>query len=847
MLLAALAISTFAALQPASGVSLRNYAVIDAIPNPVGVGEDVLIRTGILRPLGSVLLGWEGVTVTVTKPDNTTQTLGPFRTDSTGVTFTRFVPDRVGTYKFQTHFPQQNATSSWNDAESGGRINAGDVMLAADSEVLELVVNSEPSQFYPGHALPTEYWSRPIDPQLREWFSVSGNWVARPDNSLALYNEDAPETAHVLWTTEITTGGLMGGLWGDGVPSSAETGDAYEGKFPGSVVLNGILYYVRNEAGSGALGTSIWAVNLHTGEQWLFKNSTTLSFGQILYFHSYNYDGTFSYIWSSGSVANDPTTPQNEAYSYWVAFDPFTGNEQMRFTNVPSGFRVFGPSGEILIYQIDYTNRWIALWNSTECGLQLQNPAASGYGSWGNSAHGRTLNASTARSYSWNVSIPAGLEVKSSFGTPTIKVYQGERIVGIWYNSTMARTWALPLDTITWTNTNVATQSISTIFDKTWAAPAEWLEGSNTIHYTGASNEFDGGVIALWDKELRKHYGFSVETGNYLWETDSEFYSDAYGWGNAEHTWYFAYGKLYSVGLGGIVYAYDMATGDTAWTYTMSDAYNEPVTGQNWWGWITLIADNKLYVGTVEHSAEQPLPRGAPQICINASNGAEIWRVDGMFRNTRWGGNGVIGDSIIATMDTYDQRVYAIGKGSSAITVNAPENGLVVGDSMIIKGNIYDTSPGTQTPELTARFPTGVPAVSDASQSQWMLYVYKQFERPTNVTGVPIELNVVDANGNYRTIGTTTSDADGFYSIEWTPDIEGKFTLYASFPGSAAYYPSHAVTAFAAAPEAQTTTQPTEESQSDADLYFLPMSIAIIVAVVVIGALIMLLLLRKKP
>ena len=128
-----------------------------------------------------------------------------------------------------------------------------------------------------------------------------------------------------------------------------------------------------------------------------------------------------------------------------------------------------------------------------------------------------------------------------------------------------------------------------------------------------------------------------------------------------------------------------------------------------------------------------------------------------------------------------------------------------------------------------------------------MLYVYKQFECPMNVTGVPIEISVVDANGNYRTIGTTTSDADGFYSIEWTPDIEGKFTLYASFLGSAAYYPSHAVTAFAAAPETQTTTQPTQEPQSTTDLYFLPMSIAIIVAVVVIGALIMLLLLKKKP
>src|SRR5665648_63994 len=118
--------------------SMKNYAVIDAIPNPVGLGEDVLLRTGILRPLGSVLLGWEDVTITVTKPDNTTQTLGPFRTDSTGVTFTAFTPDEVGTYKFQTHFPEQEATSTWRDAESGRTIVEGTVMLAANSEVLEL-------------------------------------------------------------------------------------------------------------------------------------------------------------------------------------------------------------------------------------------------------------------------------------------------------------------------------------------------------------------------------------------------------------------------------------------------------------------------------------------------------------------------------------------------------------------------------------------------------------------------------------------------------------------------------------------------------------------------------------
>ena len=281
LILAALAIGTFATLplQTVSAAEMKNVAVIDAIPDPVGVGEDVLIRAGILRPLGSVLLGWEGVTVTLTKPDNTTQTLGPIRTDSTGVSFIRYVPDQVGTYKLQSHFPQQNTTSSWSDAESGRTIAKDTIMLAADSEVLELVVQEEPLTAYPGHALPTEYWSRPIDPQLREWFSVSGNWVARPDNSLALYNDDAPETAHVLWANELTTGGLMGGLWGDSVPSGAETGDAYEGKFSNSVVLNGILYYNLYDIGNT---NSIRAQDLHTGEILWTRNDTTLSFGQIL-------------------------------------------------------------------------------------------------------------------------------------------------------------------------------------------------------------------------------------------------------------------------------------------------------------------------------------------------------------------------------------------------------------------------------------------------------------------------------------------------------------------------------------------------------------------------------------
>ena len=838
LLIAAFIAGTLAILptetaQAQTAPTQNTYPVIDAIPNPVGVGEQCLLRTGILQALGSVNLGWTGVTITVVKPDNTTTTLGPFKTDSTGVTFTNFVPDQVGTYKLTTNFPNNTvAPPGFYDLERNAFIVPGTVMLASTSETLDLVVQEDPLLSYPGHALPTEYWSRPIDPQLREWFAISGNWVIRPDNSLALYNEDAPQTAHVLWADDLTTGGLTGGLW-TGIPASSETGDAYEGKFTNSIAMNGILYY--NTWSNGFAGPTepieVKAVDLHTNEALWSKEGIQVSFGQILYFNSFNFDGVFTYLWDTA------TTPGT-----WTAYDPFDGKWLYNMTNVPSGTQFFGASGEILILQVDFANRWMALWNSTACGQQGQDPNGADWGSWGRIVQQRTLDASNPQSYSWNVSIPAGIETSMSFFTPIIKVYNEDRVMGVFFNQTQVRVWALNINGLTKSST-----STTKLFDERWAAPAEWLTGSNTLHYTGATNEAENGVIAVWSKELRTHYGFSTETGKYLWATESEHYGDAYGWGNAEHTWYFAYGKLYSVGLGGTLYAYDLTNGATSWTYDLRDQYNEPVTGQFWWGWITLIADGKIYIGTAEHSAEQPLPRGAPQVCVNASNGAEIWRVNGMFRNTRWGGNGIIGDSIIATMDTYDQRIYAIGKGPTEVTVDVPGAGLLSGQSVMIRGSVTDISPGTETYALQARFPNGVPAVSDASQSDWMLYVYKQFDRPNNATGVPVDISVIDANGNYRTIGTTTTDSNGQYNFAWIPDIPGTYTVYVTFAGSEAYFGSLAGSAFVVDQPVATATPPQATAgPSMSEQILLPAIAGLFVAIIIVIVL-AILILRKRP
>ncbi len=824
---ASMALMLPATAQPPA-MSMKTYAIIDAVPNPVGVGEQVLIRTGVIEATGDASYGWTGITVTVNKPDGTTETLGPFTTDSTGATFTTYTPNQVGTYKFTTNFPQQVNPVTFFNLEGGNMVFAGTIMKASNKTV-ELVVQADPLLAYPGHPLPSEYWARPIDPQLREWFSVAGNWLSRPKNAIALYNDDAPETAHVLWAKAMTTGGLTGGAWGEGqVPASAETGDAYAGKFIDSVVMNGVLYYNRDDAKVGSNG--IVAVDLHTGKELWFRNNTVLSFGQILYFNSFNYDGVFDYLWDTSGGTT------------WNAYDPFTGEWVYRMINVPSGTRAFGPSGEILIYQIDYAKRTLSVWNSTAAGQTAPGFSdLASKGSWGafyggKLVHGSTINGSDPRGYSWTTTIPAGLTASSSFFVPILEVYP-DRVVSLAFNQTDVRVWALSLQ---------ASNRGSIIFDKTWKAPSEWLEGLNTINYVGASNEVKDGVIAVWDKELTKHYGFSLENGNFLWETDSEHWLDAYGWGNAEHTWYFAYGKMFSVGVGGIVYAYDMKTGDTLWTYNMTDAYNEPVTGGNWWGWITCIADEKVYIGTVEHSAEMPLPRGGPLICLNATDGDEVWRVNGMYRATRWGGNGVMGDSIYATMDTYDQRIYAVGKGPTQTTVNANPGVLPLNNGVMLSGYVTDISPGTNSDILKMRFPNGVPAVADEDQSEWMLYVYKQFEKPFDAAGVEVTINVLDANGNYRTIGTTTTDANGFYSLNWTPDIDGKYTVYVTFAGSKAYFGSFSEAAFAVSAPASTSTPTPTQPPSTVEQYFLPAVAAIMVLIIIVGA-VLLVSMRKRP
>jgi hypothetical protein len=190
-------------------------------------------------------------------------------------------------------------------------------------------------------------------------------------------------------------------------------------------------------------------------------------------------------------------------------------------------------------------------------------------------------------------------------------------------------------------------------------------------------------------------------------------------------------------------------------------------------------------------------------------------------------------------MDVYDQQIYAVGKGPSVLTVSPPNTVSVAGSKTLITGTVMDISPGTTQDNVKFRFSNGVPAVSDESQSDWMLHVYKQFETPLDVKGVKVSLYAWDGtSADSEYIDTVETDVYGQYALEWTPSKEGTWEIYAFFDGTASYYSSEAkTTAYISAAAPIIDTEP----QTNYTWHF----VAVILTVIIVGIAIILLT-RKK-
>lgn len=824
--------------QPGVVHTKASHPLILAVPNPVGVNQPTLITFGITEGLQAVGQGWTG-SITIERPDGHTETIGPVKTDSTGIGGTSYTPTMEGTYYLQYHFDEQDWT--WAGG-MGSLYPAGTVTTykASVTPKYALNVTAEPTTYHPELPLPTEYWTRPIDANLRSWVAVSGDWLmswlGANDRFHPVGNEDAPETAHILWEKPLA----MGGIAGDAIGAAAfEWGDAYEGFWSSggtrgtSVIIGGRLFYNQYKFNGGTnVEQEVVCVDLHTGEElWVRNwNNTRLAFGQNFFFESFNYAAAFPFLWTS--TASGMFGEAGEGT--WDAYNAFTGRWEYRMTNVPPGYNVYGPHGEIYRYYLDLANGWMMLLNTSR--------VVTNGGSFGSAYLGRTFNVSRFdyqtrprnSGYEWNKTIPAGLPGS------VLATFQQDRIIGGTINSTLGQLWGI--------NVKPGSEG-QVLFNTKWTAPASWTSGNVTIdmlhEYSMMPASLEDKIGIIWVKELREHYGFSLDTGEIVWGPSEPMGTLDYLEGSTLSSHIPAYGKLYSVGVSGVVKCFDIKTGATLWTYEAVDPYTEILYDNNWWIGIMFIADDKVYLGHGTHAALQPMARGAPFICLNATSGDEIWRANGLFRQSGWGSHAIIGDSILTLHDTYSCTIFAVGKGPSATTVAASPKVSVHGSRVLVEGMVTDISPGTAEYARTARFPNGVPAVADDVMSDWMLYVYKQWPCPSDAAGVEVVVEVLDPNYNYYEVGRVTSDPSGYFKCSFEPLVPGEYAVYATFAGSKSYYGSFDQTAIVVEEAAPATPPPTAAPESIADMYFLPMSIGIIIAIIIVG-LLLFLLLRKR-
>ena len=215
-------------------------------PDPIGVGQPLLVNIWMQPPLNVVRYYKAAFTVTFTKPDGTIYTVGPmdsFKGDTSA--WFEYTPEVVGnwTIKFDFsggYFPAGNYS---NTATGSGGVTSTTYTSFAKSVYYKpssdgpynFVVQQDPAGSWPPASLPTDYWTRPVSPENREWWPILGNYPGTgivgggqywPDDTNTYMSNYkftpyaiAPNTAHVVWKQENAIGGLVGGVWGQIIPA----------------------------------------------------------------------------------------------------------------------------------------------------------------------------------------------------------------------------------------------------------------------------------------------------------------------------------------------------------------------------------------------------------------------------------------------------------------------------------------------------------------------------------------------------------------------------------------------------------------------------------------------------
>ncbi len=795
-----LAISAIMAAMPAAKahtppLTIPTWAYLSVEPDPVGVSQAAYVNFWIdkVPPTASAQYGdrWQNFKVTVTKPDGTTATLGPFSSDDVGGAFTTFIPTAAGNYSFVFNFPGQTIAGA-NPGPTGTYlpIYVGDYFGPSTSPTVTLTVQQAQVQYYPPTPLPTGYWQRPIYSENLDWYRIAGNWLGfwQQGNGGSYYNASgnfnpyttAPNSAHIVWTKPLAPGGIIGGEFGGNeYGSSYYQTPQYENKFRG-IIINGVLYY-RSVPGSVADAMGWIALDLRTGQTiWTLNTTASMLCGQTLSYVSPNQFGGLAYLWST-----ETTVPPNTGTTYGM-YDAMEGKWILNIVNGTSFRLVEADDGSLLGYYINSTDSTLNMWNSTKCIIGPTNvPAAYPVG-W---MWRPPLGASIPFAYGIQWSAPIATNISGVPISPLLSINTLSSDV-VLLSSTPAVAGGY-----SWQPGWIVMAGYSAKDGHLLWGPLNHTEIPWTRLGTSPASQ---GIFAEFTSETETWSAYSLATGAKLWGPTVP-YPNPWGY-YVSYPPVIAYGALYACDFGGYVHAYSATTGNLLWNFFTGTSGYETPYGTYPLLHIELVADGKVYVEG-GHTYSPPLFRGSNLWCLNATTGAPIWNIANFVVANQ--ASGVIADGYMVVPNAYDNQIYCYNKGPSAITVTAPNTAVPKGTSVLIQGTVTDQSPGQTCLGIPA---AGTPAISDASMSQWMEYLYMQQPEPTNATGVPVTLTAIDPNGNTQNIGTVTSDTLGTYGVSWTPPVPGLYTIVANFAGSNSYYSSLADTRFVVAAAAAAAT-----------------------------------------
>jgi outer membrane protein assembly factor BamB len=797
-------------------VTVDTIAHLSVTPNPVGKDQEILVNLWFQPPV-HVSRAFSGLEVVITKPDGTTDKVGPIDTYQGDATaWFNYKVDQTGNWTLRFNFPGGYFPAG-NYSVGGGAAFGGGSKLSFPQSVyykpsttgdINLAVQQDWVMSWPAAPLPTDYWTRPINAENREWWIIGGNcpfnavggqtgWPENTNIYMSNYKftpwVQGPESAHIVWKDQGTTlAGIIGGSTGQwaapvNYDEAYSTATGSYGAGPGAngnpaICFQGRLYGKVMSVYNG-VGMYVWrCTDLRTGEiiweqPWTSQMPTAISTAfdtPLVAGATQRADRLHMMLVYVGGGRLIKYSPTNGQVSSNISISPLTSGT---------------------IYADPYVLS-VQTINSTLGQYRLVNWTMEG-----NSANFTTRIISNI---TWPLSsLPSTVDYETGIAITTSSVTSSATGV-----ATDAYITAISLTTgqILWNKTaNVGYG----IYSSTTAIADQ---GKFAVR-------FNDGYYHCWDLQTGEKL-WKSQTTNFPWDTFGAYFcSSAYG---------FVFDPTYS-GFRAI----DWDTGEVAWVFEAPTpyAYETPYEGQYSWFSGNVIADGKVYAYNLEHSPSAPLTRGWRLFCINATTGEGIWNITGSMSP------GIIADGYLTACNWYDGFMYTFGKGISETTVSAPQTAVNLGQSVVLTGTVLDQSPAQPN---TA-------CVSKESMTQWMEYLHMQKAIPADVKGVPVSLDAVDPNGNTVHIADVTSDMSGTFGYIWEPEVPGKYTITATFMGDDSYGSSWAET-YVGVTEAAVTPQATTSAVSlDSINSTITTGLVAVGAAIIIAIAIAILLLRKRP